>query len=168
MHPPLNHRSTIRRPSTAQNLPLCSPLAHLAHPQRCFPIEHALHALHDASGDAEVALGALRSGSGTPSRGEEWSKVEERHFRTAQTRHRDALSLIHEAVRTKTLAQVVRFYYVEDGARMRAERDKQREVREQAESREHAPPPLHSPRARAQAHCALCARVPRLCDCAAV
>ena len=54
--------------------------------------------------------------------------MEERHFRAAFSKHRGNLLAMHEAVRTKSLQAVVRFYYVEDGLRIKTERERKREI----------------------------------------
>ena len=115
-----------------------------------FPPELAFIALHRAGGDAEAALEQLRKGGAAGGLGglardadglREWSKVEERHFRSAFTKHRFNILAMHEAVRTKSLKAVIRFYYVEDGVRIKTERERKRELEmlKQARSAAHAP-----------------------------
>lgn len=89
--------------------------------QERFPLEIAMMALHEAGGDPAAATAALAKGGLT--KGEvSWSKVEERHFRAALAReptkrHDPDLGVVREAVKTKDLKAVIRFFYVEDGAR---------------------------------------------------
>jgi hypothetical protein len=54
--------------------------------------------------------------------------VEERHFRSAYAKHKDDIRAISECVKTKSLKAVVRFYFVEEGARKKAERERRREL----------------------------------------
>lgn len=118
--------------------------------QQQFGVEMALTALHEARGDVERALSTLATlGATIPA----WSKVEERQFRHAlskasapfhpsplrpssspftltlsKERHDVDLLSLRDAVRTKDLASIVRFFYVEEGLRKAAEREKQREL----------------------------------------
>lgn len=96
--------------------------------QREFATEVALNALHACRGDAAAAVVRLRASAGS-SAGEAWSKVEERQLRAALAKAKlvDLVSL-RESVRTKELGAVIRFFYVLDGQRKKAEREKQREV----------------------------------------
>ena len=91
--------------------------------QEHFPTELALMALHQAAGDTQTALDILREYEDR-----EWTKVEERQFRSALTKHKGDIFAIRDAVRTKSLAAVVRFYFVEDGFRKKEETDRKREL----------------------------------------
>jgi len=122
-----------------------NPPTHLsARPQ--FAAEMALGALHLAAYQRQAALQALRSRAVDPRA--VWSKVEERHFHAALGKHKKDLRAVHDAVRTKDMASVVRLYYLENGLKKKEEREKARGVqllkearsREAAAAREHPRP----------------------------
>ena len=91
--------------------------------QEHFPTELALMALQQTGGDASMALDILHEFEDR-----EWTKVEERQFRSALAKHKSDLYAISEAVRTKSFAAVVRFFFVEDGLRKKEERERRREL----------------------------------------
>ena len=57
-----------------------------------------------------------------------WSKVEERHFKSAYAKHKDDVGGIQFCVKTRTFGEVVRLFFVEDGMRKKAERERKREL----------------------------------------
>ena len=93
-----------------------------------FPMELALMALHRVGGDPKAALDALKAGEGVISSDKLWTKVEERQFRASFAKNKGNIFLIHEAVKTKSFFEVVRYFFVEDGLRIKAERDRKREI----------------------------------------
>ena len=106
--------------------------------QEYFPTELALMALHKAGGSPQGALGLLRKfaaeehggglgGSGS-SKEREWTKVEERQFRSAYSKHKNDIYAIREAVKTKSFSAVVRFFWVVDGLRKKEERNRRKEL----------------------------------------
>ena len=86
-------------------------------------------ALHRVGGDPKAALAALTAGEGVISSDKLWTKVEEvRQFRASFAKNKGNIFLIHEAVKTKSFFEVVRYFFVEDGLRIKAERDRKREI----------------------------------------
>ena len=88
----------------------------------------ALDLLHKLSAETEHSSGDGGLGGSGSSKEREWTKVEERQFRSAYAKHKNDIYAIREAVKTKSFGAVVRFFFVEDGLRKKEERDRRREL----------------------------------------
>ncbi|XP_004607757.2 zinc finger protein 541 [Sorex araneus] len=86
-------------------------------------LELALHCLHEAQGDVQVALETLLlSGPQKPrthplanyryTGSDIWTPVEKRLFKKAFCAHKKDFYLIHKTIQTKTVAQCVEYYYI--------------------------------------------------------
>ncbi|XP_006142191.1 zinc finger protein 541 isoform X2 [Tupaia chinensis] len=86
-------------------------------------LELALHCLHDARGDVQVALETLLLGGPRKPRAhpladyrytgsDVWTPMEKRLFKKAFCTHKKDFYLIHKTIQTKTVAQCVEYYYI--------------------------------------------------------
>lgn len=124
--------------------------------QQLFALEHVLYATHRCCVDARAS-----GGGGAPSREAvlaaieaapreaEWSKVEERHFRSAFAKHKDDVVGINYCVKSRSFGEVVRFFFVEEGMRKKAERERKRELEQLKLSRARPDPTGAAARAAA-------------------
>ena len=110
--------------------------------QKDFAMELALMALYEARGDSAAALAQLRARAGSSGGRGEWTKAEERIFRSYLSSEKfdddgelikkdaddDVMRRFADKLKTKDVAQIVRFFYVECGAREKAKREKQKAV----------------------------------------
>ncbi|KAL1521458.1 hypothetical protein AB1Y20_021121 [Prymnesium parvum] len=125
---------------------VCPPIQ--ASAQEVFPAELALHALYASRYDVTAARALIEESTRTRNHND-WTKVEERHCRSAmgkvgkdsssyrigkeasQVREASSCGLIRkiqESVKTKSLDAVTRFFYVELGMRKKAKRERKREL----------------------------------------
>nr|XP_035141007.1 LOW QUALITY PROTEIN: zinc finger protein 541 [Callithrix jacchus] len=86
-------------------------------------LELALHCLHEAQGDVQVALETLLlRGPHKPrthlladyryTGSDVWTPIEKRLFKKAFCAHKKDFYLIHKTIQTKTVAQCVEYYYI--------------------------------------------------------
>ncbi|XP_060995693.1 zinc finger protein 541 [Dama dama] len=86
-------------------------------------LELALHCLHEAQGDVQVALETLLLRGPQKPRthplanyrytgSDIWTPMEKRLFKKAFCAHKKDFNLIHKTIQTKTVAQCVEYYYI--------------------------------------------------------
>lgn len=86
-------------------------------------LELALHCLHEAQGDIQVALETLLLRGPQKPRthplasyrytgSDIWTPMEKRLFKKAFCAHKKDFNLIHKTIQTKTVAQCVEYYYI--------------------------------------------------------
>ncbi|XP_025125189.2 zinc finger protein 541 isoform X3 [Bubalus bubalis] len=86
-------------------------------------LELALHCLHEAQGDVQVALETLLLRGPQKPRthplasyrytgSDFWTPMEKRLFKKAFCAHKKDFNLIHKTIQTKTVAQCVEYYYI--------------------------------------------------------
>lgn len=95
--------------------------------------EIVLRVLHEC--DYSVDAAAERLSATKTNQRHLWTKAEERHFRSALVKCKKDLRQVQEAVKTKDLGSIVRYFYVDNGLRKKEEREKEREMAQMREAR---------------------------------